>query len=144
MTSHPRKVLIVDDDMSDTYLLNRMLRKCGVSDVESVETTYEASKYMVGLRPFEFRHLPNLIFVDLSMSGMSGLQFISSIKGNPLYRNIIMVALSGSSDPSDKTKAMKSGANAYYEKALGTDTLQCTVKDALGLAATTENMVLQH
>lgn len=144
MTSHPRKVLIVDDDMSDTYLLNRMLHKCGVTDVESVETTYDASKYMVGLRPFGSRCLPNLIFVDLSMAGMSGLQFISSIKGNPLYRDIILVALSGSSNPLDRDKAMESGANAFYEKALGTDTLHCTVKEALGLAATTENMVLQH
>lgn len=144
MNPHPRKVLIVDDDSSDVFLLNKMLHKCGVQDVESVGTAYDASKYMVGLYPFGRRPLPNLIFVDLKMAGMSGFHFISTMKGNPLYQNIPLVALSGSSDPADKAKALKSGANAYYEKTLGADQLQATVKGALSLDEPAEDLVLQH
>ncbi|MEO5803812.1 MAG: response regulator [Verrucomicrobiota bacterium] len=144
MKSHPRKVLIVDDDQSDVFLLNKMLRKCGVLEVESVGTTYEASKYMVGLCPFGRRQLPNLIFVGLRMAGMSGFHFISAIKKNPLYSAIPLVALSGSTDPSDKDNALKSGADAYYEKVLGADKLQSTVEKALRLDDLSEDLVLQH
>lgn len=133
MISPSRKVLIVDDDSSDIFFLNRMLHKCGVEDVESVESAYDASKYLVGLLPFARRCLPNLIFVDLNMGGMSGLRFISSLKNNPLYKDIPLVALSGSSDPKDKENAMKSGANAFYEKTVETRDLKDTVEGALTL-----------
>ncbi|MEO5803813.1 MAG: response regulator [Verrucomicrobiota bacterium] len=137
------KVLIVYDDLSDVCAFNKMLREGGVQDVQAVETAYEASKYMVGLFPFEQRSLPDLILVDSSMPGQSGFHFISSLKGNPLYRNIPLVAFSHTTEPSAKDQALKAGANAYYEKTMGAEELQALVENLLSLNVPPESVVLQ-
>jgi CheY-like chemotaxis protein len=136
MVPNPKKVLIVDDDLSDVYLLHRALRHCGVQNVQSLTTVEEASKYMVGLSPHEHRWLPDMIIVDLKLGGIDGFQFIVWLKRNPLFSNIPLIVMSGSPDSSDKEKALEAGAVAFYQKTGQASELKAIVEDVLNLNTT--------
>lgn len=129
------KVLIVDDDSLDIYFLHKTLRRLGIENVESLRTAQDASKYIVGLAPFEDRLLPNVIFIDLKMSGIDGFEFISFVKRNPLFRNIPLVVLSGSTDPRDKAKALDLGASAFFQKTSELNEMKAILEESLHLCA---------
>jgi two-component system, chemotaxis family, response regulator Rcp1 len=129
-----KQVLIVDDDLADTYLLQKTLYKYGVQNIESLMRGEDAAKYIIGLSPFEHRWLPDLIFIDLKLAGMDGFQLITWIKGNPLFSEIPLVVFSGSRDPADKHKAIQLGAKAFFQKTQEADKLNDIVEDVLNLA----------
>ena len=131
MDSGATKVLIVDDDPADTYMLQEMLHKFGVESVHAVVTGDEATKYILGLPPFYDRQLPDLIFVDLNLVGISGFQLIAWIKAQPLFSDIPLVVFSGSTDPFDEERALLLGAKAYYRKTGETDRLTAMVENVL-------------
>jgi CheY-like chemotaxis protein len=132
-SSNPKYVLIVDDDLADTYLLQKTLLKCGCQTVNSVATGEEAAKYISGSFPFAHRRLPNVIFLDLKMRGMDGFDLLNWLKTYPLYRGISVVIFSGSNDPSDKEKSLALGAVAYYQKTQEADKLKAIVEDVFKL-----------
>jgi CheY-like chemotaxis protein len=129
------KVLIVDDDSLDIYLLHKTLRRLGIENVESLRTGEDASKYIVGLAPFEDRLLPDVIFLDLKMNGIDGFEFISFVKRNPLFRNIPLIVLSGSTDPRDREKALHLGASAFFQKTSELDEMKAMLEESLTLCA---------
>jgi CheY-like chemotaxis protein len=129
--SESTKVLIVDDDLADTYLLHDMLQKFGVQSIQSLVTGEEAVKYIVGLPPFQGRQLPDVIFIDLKMKGLDGFQLIASIKSNPLSSDIPLIVFSGSKDSFDRNRAMALGAKAYYQKTSEADKLKAMVESVL-------------
>lgn len=133
MTSGATNVLIVDDDLADTYILNEMLQKFGVRSVHSVVTGEEATKYLAASPPFQQRRLPDLIFIDLKMVGIDGFQLIAWIKTNPLLSEIPLVVFSGSDDAFDKNRALTLGASAYYQKTNEMDKLKAMVESVLTL-----------
>ena len=133
MTSGAIKVLIVDNDLADTYMLQEMLQKFGVQSIHSLVTGEEATKYLLGSPPFQRRELPDLIFIDLKMEGIDGFQLIAWIKANPFFRAIPLVVFSGSNDAFDKNRALTLGAAAYYEKTSEVDKLKAMVESVLTL-----------
>jgi CheY-like chemotaxis protein len=133
MTSGATKVLIVDDDLADTLMLQEMLQKFGVQSINSLVTGEEATRYINGSPPFQNRKLPDLIFVDLKMVGINGFQLISWIKANPLCGAIPLVVFSASDDPFDKNKALSLGAKAYYQKTSEVEKLKAMVESVLTL-----------
>lgn len=135
MDSRPqKKILIVDDDLADVYLLRKTLRSFGLENVQSVVTAEEASKYIVGLSPYEDRWIPDVVFIDLKMTGADGFQLIGWIKKNPLFKNIPMIAFSGSSNPEDAEKAIELGAKAFYQKTGEATRLRAIVEEILSMA----------
>jgi CheY-like chemotaxis protein len=111
-----KKILIVDDSAEDVYLLQHALLECGIGEVQSLNSGGDAAKYVAGLPPFQFREIPDLIFIDINMQGIDGLALIQWLQRNPIFKKIPMVVLSGSEDPEQKTKAMEMGAAAFYSK----------------------------
>lgn len=111
-----KMVLIIDDDLGFTYLLQKTLLKCGVNSVDSVPSGREAAQYIAGLPPYQMRPMPDLLFVDLKMAGIEGLELIQWLQRDPLYMKIPIVILSGSSDPIDRERSLALGVQAFYEK----------------------------
>ena len=131
MTSGATKVLIVDDDLADAHMLHETLQKFGVQSIHSVVTGEAATRYILGLSPFQNRDLPDLIFIDLKMVGIDGFQLMSWIKTKPLFSSIPLVVFSGSDDAFDKERALSLGAKAYYQKTGEIDKLQAMVESVL-------------
>ncbi|WP_103071568.1 response regulator [Aquimarina sediminis] len=61
---------------------------------------------------------PDLIFLDLNMPKMNGLEFLSALKSNQELRYIPVIILSTSNNHKDLKEAYKIGAAGYIVKPL--------------------------
>jgi two-component system chemotaxis response regulator CheY len=101
-----KKVLIVDDSAMSRRMMRRILESAGHTVVESEEGA-------AGLEMF-FLEKPDLVFLDLTMKDMYGLDVLAKIRQiDPDARVII-----ASADIQDQTRDMvtAAGANAFINK----------------------------
>lgn len=109
-------MLIIEDDLGFFYILQNTLLKCGVKDVESVTNGEEAERYIAGLSPYQLRQMPDLLFVDLKMAVMDGFELMAWLQQNPIYENIPVIVLTGSTDPADQERSAVLGAKSFFQK----------------------------
>lgn len=100
------KLLVVDDEKGITDSLKYFFEQRGFS-VETANSGEEALK-IVG------EDSPHIIFLDVKMKGMSGLEALSKIKN--IDRNIKVIILSVIDDKEIVDRTMALGADEYVEK----------------------------
>jgi len=107
--SEGASVLIVDDDrvVGDMYRL--ALSRAGYSVVV-------ARNGMDGLRLAENRSL-QLVFLDIKMPGMDGIEVLRQLVSNPETRDLPVVMLSNYDDSHYITESIRLGAKEYLVKA---------------------------
>jgi two-component system chemotaxis response regulator CheY len=101
-----KKILIVDDSSMSRRMLRRIVESAGYEVVE-------ASEGAVGIEQF-FLEKPDLVFLDLTMKDMYGLDVLGKLREiNPDARVIV-----ASADIQDSTREMvaAAGANAFINK----------------------------
>jgi two-component system, chemotaxis family, response regulator Rcp1 len=59
---------------------------------------------------------PDLIFLDLNLTPMSGLELLNHIRSHPKLESIPVIIMSGSQNSEDVRKAYKLRANCYITK----------------------------
>jgi len=59
---------------------------------------------------------PDLIIMDIQMPKLNGIDAIASIRGNELFKNIPIIALTALAMEGDKEKCLNAGANEYLSK----------------------------
>ena len=106
-------VLIVDDDPDDIELTALAIEKTR-QDVCVISATDGKSALTLLL---EGNDLPDLIFLDLKMPGMSGVETLREIRSADRLKNIPVVVVTSSSLESDKHEAYSAGANDFAHKA---------------------------
>jgi two-component system, NtrC family, response regulator AtoC len=125
------RVLIVDDDSSMRYSLNRMLEGQGLQ-VSSAKNGSEA------LERF-FTESPDLVIMDIKMPGQSGLEVLRQIKeGDPKALVILMTAF-GTTETA--IEAMKFGAFDYILKPFDIPQMRSLVERALEVSRMMKKMV---
>ncbi|HSR11017.1 MAG TPA: response regulator, partial [Thermodesulfobacteriota bacterium] len=100
------KILIVDDDSSMRYSLNRMLEGQGFQ-VSSARNGVEA------MECFE-KERPDLVIMDIRMPGRSGLEVLRDIKARDAKALVILMTAFGTTETA--IEAMKFGAFDYILK----------------------------
>jgi len=134
----PEAILIVDEAATNRKLTQRVLAGAGYN-VRSVESASAALGALA-----EFR--PRLILTDLRMAGMDGLALARSVKENPLTRQTLVIAVTGSDTDEDRRAAMDAGCDDFIVKPIDTRTLPVVIhahlarqqQDAVALEAATE------
>ena len=107
-----RNILLIDDDEDDQEIFLTALRK--VSADVLCTALDDASKALQQLRE---KHLdPDVIFLDLNMPIMNGLQFLGEIKKDATLRSIPVVIFSTSSHPPTISLAHELGAMRFITK----------------------------
>src|SRR5690349_6883366 len=95
-------ILLIEDDPTDTALIQRAFQKVGVQNpVSHVAHGDTALAYLEGLNEYADRikfPLPILIILDLKLPGMNGLQLLKWIRTKRELRLIPVVVLTGSTD----------------------------------------------
>ena len=81
------KILVVEDDAGIANLLRRLINKKGHEAII-------ASNGWDGLTQAQ-THLPDLIFTDVRMPDLGGLELATFIKADPLLKHIPLIILSG-------------------------------------------------
>lgn len=79
--------------------------------------------------------LPNVILLDIRMPGMSGLEVLSILRGNPATEHIPVIALSSNAYPSEIKKCLGAGVFGYLTKPYKIDDLMALVDAAMCYAS---------
>ncbi|MBU0517521.1 sigma-54 dependent transcriptional regulator [bacterium] len=119
------KILVVDDDISITRSIRRILEVDGykISTADSGER---------GLQAIEKSHF-DLILLDLRLGSMDGLEVLKQVKEKLPDQLVIMVT--GFANVSSAVEAMKRGAYDYIQKPFSADELKLAVEKALQTVA---------
>jgi two-component system nitrogen regulation response regulator NtrX len=118
------RVLIVDDEAGIRQALKQVL------EYESLEVRVAASGGEAITVYSEFR--PNLVFLDVKMAGLDGLETLTRLRGLDPRAQIVMI--SGHGTIATAVEATQRGAFDFLEKPLDTDRLLLTVRNALAHA----------
>jgi two-component system chemotaxis response regulator CheY len=103
-----KKILIVDDSSMSRRMLRRIVESSGYEVVEASEGAAGLEKY--------FLEKPDLVFLDLTMKDMYGLDVLEKLRELDPAACVIIA----SADIQDSTREMVSaaGANAFINKPL--------------------------
>jgi CheY-like chemotaxis protein len=103
-TSHP----IVEDDPDNIDLVAFVLQRAG----------YDTIKASNGVEAIVIarQEMPDLILMDMAMPEMDGWTATEKLKHDPLTQDILVVALTVRSLPSDRIRAMQAGCDGYLTK----------------------------
>lgn len=114
----PPRVLVVDDNEDHRFLTVRALQDVAGSqvDVDTANDGEEALDVVFGRGRFAGRPRPNLIFLDLKMPKVGGLEVLEQIKGDPELRTIPVVVLTSSERTEDVSAAYERGGNSFVTK----------------------------
>lgn len=113
-------LLLVEDNDSHAYLIERVLRKPEV-DFECVRVRdgEEALTYLRRQGPYIQAEVPRAVLLDLKLPKLSGHEVLKTIKEDPLLRRVPVIILTTSDAEPDRLKAYANHANSYVVKSLG-------------------------
>ena len=106
-----RKILLVDDDMRNSYALSKQLIEVGF-DVEMASNGKDAIDMLKQDDTFE------LVLMDIMMPVMDGNEATEHIRFLPLFKNLPIIALTAKTMPEDREKCLQAGASEYITKLL--------------------------
>jgi CheY-like chemotaxis protein len=106
--SKSRRVLLIDDNLDAAESLAQLLALSG-------HDTRTAGDGAGGLRvAAAFR--PEVVFCDLGLPGMSGYEVARQLRELPGGREMVLAALTGYGQPSDRERTAEAGFDAHLVK----------------------------
>ena len=117
------KILYVEDNPDNVYMLNRRLKKKGF-EVLVAEDGQQGVEMALS-------ELPDLILMDLSLPIMDGWEATKNIKANEKGKNIPIIALSAHAMEEHKKSAMEAGCNDYDTKPVDLKRLMSKISQLL-------------
>lgn len=100
-------ILLVDDDQPTNFFNEIVIKKsCYTDQVYAVQTGMEALEFLKSRQNGVYPQ-PDLILLDVNMPAMNGWEFLEEYKSLPKEQrgNIVVVMLTTSLNPDDKSKA---------------------------------------
>ena len=108
-----RPILLVEDDSVDIMTIKRALKEIAVANpVVSVENGELALSYLRDAGSDR----PCIIFLDLNMPIMNGLEFLEVAKADLAIKAIPVIVLTTSEEPRDKVSSFSLGVAGYMAK----------------------------
>src|SRR2546423_14089504 len=105
----PLKILLIDDDSDDREIFSWVMK--GIrpsSEIDSASDGFEALDKLKN-----HRYNPDLIFLDLNMPRMHGLECLRHIRQMERLHQHPVIVYSTSSNPRDISESHKAGASEY-------------------------------
>ena len=114
-----RRVLVVDDNPANVRHVRDFLESKG----HQVMLAYSGQE---GLD--HAQSLPDIVFMDVQMPGMDGIETTRRLRADPHTRDLHIVALTSLAMGEDREKCLRAGANDYLSKPISLRTLLETVE----------------
>jgi two-component system response regulator len=113
-------ILLVEDNMQDAELTMRALKQKKLyNNVIHVEDGAEALDFLLCRNLYKNRDLqskPKVVFLDLKLPKVSGLEVLTEIKKDTNLKCIPVVIVTSSNEDSDINQAYLLGVNSYVVK----------------------------
>jgi len=115
-----KKILVADDSPTTRGLIVSTLETLGDFEVVEAANGFEALRVLP-------REKVDLVITDINMPDINGLELVSFIRNNPLYKETPLIIVSTESSSRDQEKGLALGADAYLVKPFQPEELQLLV-----------------
>lgn len=129
-SSAPRlapRVLVVDDNCDAAHTLARLITLLGIS----VDEAHSGDAALAAIE----KNPPRLIFLDLGMPQMDGMETAREIRARPHGEQIILIALTGLGHEQDRQRTLAAGFAAHLVKPIDLALLERTLDEFLDHSA---------
>jgi two-component system, cell cycle response regulator DivK len=116
-----RKILIIEDNEQNLYLLTFLLGKHGY-EVEAARDGQSGIETAV-------RSMPDLILLDIQLPVMDGYAVARGLRAFSQLSETPIVAVTSYAMVGDREKALESGCTGYIEKPINPDTFVAQVEE---------------
>jgi CheY-like chemotaxis protein len=118
-----KKILVVEDNEKNMYLISFILKKKGYEVIEA--TTGEQGVELA------IRDKPDLILMDIQLTDMDGLEATKRIRGSEADHEIPIIALTSHAMVGDRERALAAGCTGYIEKPIDPETFMAEIEKHL-------------
>ena len=106
-------IMLIEDDAADVLIIKRALSELRITnEVIHLNNGEEGLVYLRDISNLQ----PCIIFLDLNMPKMNGLEFLAIIKAEDALKHIPVIALTTSQNSEDITACFRSGIAGYIVK----------------------------
>ena len=113
-------VLLVEDSSDDVFVMKMACQRSGIPhDLRVAEDGDAAVEYLSGAGKYKDRTahpFPDVVFLDIKMPKRDGHEVLKWIREQPGMKNLPVVMLTGSVQPSDVDRAFELGVTSYLKK----------------------------
>ncbi|QDU99142.1 PAS domain-containing hybrid sensor histidine kinase/response regulator [Lignipirellula cremea] len=106
---HCRSILAVDDNIGAARLLTMLLQKLGDHTVEMAHDGPTALAKATQSRP-------EIVLLDIGLPGMNGYEVARSLRAQPDFDTVLLVALTGYGQKEDMAKSQQAGFDLHLVK----------------------------
>ena len=128
-------ILLVEDNPNDAELALLAIRDTGYPGrVVHVDDGAKAIDYLLGTGTYADRRgapPPRVVFLDLKLPGMDGIDVLRRIKGHASLCAIPIVMLTSSQELSDVAACYRLGVNSYVVKPVDFDAYRAMIAELL-------------
>jgi two-component system cell cycle response regulator DivK len=118
------KVLYVEHDDDNLYMLKTRFQRSGGFEVLAAEDSQQGCKLAV-------TEQPDVILMDLEMPVMDRWEPVRTLKKDPRTRHIPIIGMSAYAEASEREKAMATGCDEFDAKPIEFQSLLATVRQVL-------------
>ena len=102
------RVLVVDDNVDTVTTLALLVTESG----HDVRTAYDGSAVLEAALDYR----PNLVLLDIGLPGLNGLEVAKQLRQQPMLKNIVIVAMTGYGQESDRKRSQEAGFDYHLVK----------------------------
>src|SRR6516165_9800073 len=121
---HQMKILYVEHDDDNLYMLKTRLERSGNFEVLAAEDSEQGCKMAV-------TENPEVILIDLEMPVMDRWEPVRTLKKDPRTKNIPIIGMSAYADASEREKAIATGCDEFDAKPIEFESLVATIRRVL-------------
>ena len=123
-----KRVLIVEDNEQNLYLLSFILQKRGY-EVVAAHDGQQGIDMALSM-------IPDLILLDIQLPVMDGYAVARALRADPRLDRVPIVAVTSYAMTGDREKTIEAGCNGYIEKPINPDTFLQQVEAHLATSDT--------
>ncbi len=110
-----KRLLLVEDEEDNLTLLIHILKY--LLGQEQLYIARDGAQAMI----LAYQQRPDLILMDLSLPKLDGWEAVRSLRADPNFRTIPIIALTAHAMSGDKERAMDAGCSDYFPKPIDID-----------------------
>jgi pyrimidine deaminase RibD-like protein/CheY-like chemotaxis protein len=108
LTGASLRVLVVDDNVDTVTTLALLVKESG----HDVRTAYDGSAVLEAALDYR----PNLVLLDIGLPGLNGFEVAKQLRQQPTLKNIVLVAMTGYGQESDRRRSQEAGFDHHLVK----------------------------
>lgn len=125
------EILLVEDNPHDLEMTMRVLKKNHFANhVTAVRDGAEALDFIFARGAYASRNIanvPRVVFLDLKLPKVDGIEVLRQIKGDERTRRIPVVIITSSAEERDRVESYQLGVNSYVVKPIEFDNFVKTI-----------------